>query len=553
MPRLLASAFVMGLVALALAVVPSSPAHAHATVVSTTPAHGTELDTAPTEVQVTFSEPVSLSGSPHAATVIDADGERVDAGDATLDDSRTILTIPLRPDLAVGAYIASWRVISADTHPVGGSIQFGYGVPASSVAGPPPPTPSAALALGVGVAKGVVYLGLVLAFGLLPAALVLGADERERRTAVRWSRIGIAVAVTGSAAQLVLQFLWILSGGGEAAAEAAAFAGSPYALATAVRIAVLVVAAIALAPWTASRATGRVRLALVSALGLGAVMTVVAAGHGGAGSWLLALATTVHAVAAIAWLGGLVQLAFVLLSGRLRARRLRRMPAWSLYAAISIGLLSASGLVQAVAQVGGAEALFETTYGGLLLAKLALVAGALTLGALGFVWVRRRQRESADGRPAPGQTARLRTRTRWEAGIVAGVVIVSGVLSSITPAKDDWMPVATAESRIGPYEVSVEVAPARRGPQSLRLTVTPPTVDSPPQELRVVLRNDRGVELPVELPYRVPQALSPGEPTDVAFISASVNVPSTGSWTIAVTVVASPVEQYAGDLTYDVR
>lgn len=564
----LASVLAVVLVGFALVAGPAEPASAHATVVSTTPAHGSELDAAPAAVTVTFSEPVALSSLLASASVLDADGAHVEAGPATLDEARLVLTIPLPAALPVGAYIASWRVVSADTHPVGGSIQFGVGVPASAIAAPPPPAPSPALALGVGAAKGVLYLGLVLAFGLLPPALLLGATPCERRTIVRGARLGIGAAAFASLAQLVLQFLWIRSaGGGEAwEPETAAFASSPYALAVAVRLAALGLALVVLGgptSWSSGEERSaetkrtprarspRGRVLALALLGLAAVATVVVAGHGGAGSWLLAASTFVHATAAIAWLGGLVPLALVLLRERLTPQRLRGLSAWSLYAGVALGLLGVSGLVQAASRVGGVEPLFETTYGGLLLAKLALVAAALVLGALGLAWTRR-ERGRGDGRPAPGRTARLRLRTRWEAGILALVVLLSGVLSSVTPAKDAWAPVATARTQVGPYGLVVEAAPARRGPQSLRITVTPPSPDVSPQ-LRAVLRSGEGVELPVELPYRLPAPLEPGRPTPVTFVSAAVSVPTTGTWTLAVTVVAGPLEQYAGEVAYDVR
>ncbi|MGB4777815.1 copper resistance CopC family protein, partial [Microbacterium sp.] len=257
----LASAFAVIVVSILLVAIPAESASAHASVVATTPEHGAELDAAPTAVTVTFSEPVTLSSLLQSASVLDADGAHVEAGPATLDDARLVLTIPLPADLPVGAYIASWRVVSSDTHPVGGSIQFGVGVPASTISPPAPPVPSATLALGVGVAKGVLYLGLVLAFGLLPPALLLGAGPRERRTLVRWSRVGVGVAAVASLAQLVLQFLWIRSAGdgGEWQPEAVTFMQSPFALAVAVRVVVLAAATVVLSVAGAARAPrGRV-------------------------------------------------------------------------------------------------------------------------------------------------------------------------------------------------------------------------------------------------------------------------------------------------------
>src|SRR5690625_6621322 len=111
---------------LAVVLVGPQQAVAHATVESTAPAHGAQVDEAPAEVTVIFDESVSLPDAHEAAQVIDESGDRVDQGEAALDASRTVLTIPLQDDLPHGVYVASWRVVSSDTHVVGGSVQFGH-------------------------------------------------------------------------------------------------------------------------------------------------------------------------------------------------------------------------------------------------------------------------------------------------------------------------------------------------------------------------------------------------------------------------------------------
>ena len=573
---------------------PAVPAEAHAVVVSTMPANGEQTDARPDAVRVVFDEPVTFpataAGPGDAATVIDAEGEPIDAGAPVLDEARTTLTIPLPADLPKGTYIASWRVVSADTHPVGGSIEFGYGVPVSVLAGidvQAAPEPSAALTLAVGVVKGLLYLGLVLALGLLPAALVLGvgvgaavapgvgpgvgpalvpgADGRERALVRRTSLVGVAIAIGASLAQVVVQFLWVVSAGAGTELSSAwpafgAFAASSYGTAVAIRVGALAAIALLLRGRPDAGSFGPTRLWALLALAIVVPATVAQNGHGGAGSGWLFASTVLHAAGAIAWLGGLALLGWLLLRRRLSAERLNRMPVWSLYAGIAVAALAASGLVQAVVGVAYPEALISTGYGLILIVKLLLVTVAIALGVLGYTWTRRQLRAAVagteEGRPAPGQTAALRSRVRVEAALGAVIVLLSGVLSSITPAADDYAPIASATTDIGPYAVTVEIAPVRLGPQSLRVTVLPPEENSAqPQELEVSLRQvDGAVQgLEVDFPYRIPGALHPGEATPTTFVSSAVNVPATGSWVASIAIVVDALDQYAGSITYTVR
>ncbi|AYG02182.1 copper resistance CopC/CopD family protein [Gryllotalpicola protaetiae] len=526
-------------------------ASAHAYVVSSTPANGAELTAAPTTVRVSFDEPVTLPGTADEATVLDESGARVDAGAPRLDAARTTLTIGIKPGIPKGAYIASWSVISADTHPVGGSLEFGYGVPATAAAAPETPQPSAVLSLFVGLAKGLLYLGLVVGLGVPPAALLLGAAADERHLVLRVARLGVAAAAAASVLQLVLQHLWE-SGG------LATFAASSYAIAVYARIVALGIAAIVAGPAAADRPHRTARVVFAAA-GLIAVGTVVVNGHGGSHAWWYFASTALHAISAVAWIGGLTVLGWLLLRGRLSADRLRRMPHWSLYAGLSVAALAASGITQGLVEVRYPAALVTTQYGWVLLIKLALVAVVLALAVRGHFWVRAESRAgdgAADAQPAPGRTAALRNRVRWEAGVAASVVVISGVLSSITPAAADYAPTVTAHEKIGPYRVTLEVAPARTGPETLKVTVLEPSFNAAlPDSIDVELSQPGGPvkSLDVQFPYRIAGVLHPGRPTPVTFTSAAITVPRTGEWTASVTVVASALEQYTADLSYRVQ
>ena len=108
---------------LLLAVASASPAAAHASLTSVDPADGARLDESPDAVRLTFTEPVSaeLGG----VRVLDAEGQPVQEGAARVDGPQ--VEINLQPDLPDGTYVISYRVISADGHPVRGGSVFAVG------------------------------------------------------------------------------------------------------------------------------------------------------------------------------------------------------------------------------------------------------------------------------------------------------------------------------------------------------------------------------------------------------------------------------------------
>src|SRR3954471_23756028 len=101
-------------------------ASAHASLQSTDPVGGAVLNEAPKQVSLTFSEPVVTSAD--SVQLFDGSGKRLDttrpkhpAGDSAS------VAVDVSGALAKGAYIVTWRVISADSHPVHGAFTFRLG------------------------------------------------------------------------------------------------------------------------------------------------------------------------------------------------------------------------------------------------------------------------------------------------------------------------------------------------------------------------------------------------------------------------------------------
>lgn len=94
------------------------PASAHAGLLGTDPEDGAVLDHLPDQVTFTFNEVV---GRP-AVAVVAPDGSAVPVSDVSAVD-RTV-TARLDDVDQRGVYTASYRVVSADGHPVSSSITF---------------------------------------------------------------------------------------------------------------------------------------------------------------------------------------------------------------------------------------------------------------------------------------------------------------------------------------------------------------------------------------------------------------------------------------------
>ncbi len=124
MRRFLAALFVL----LGLALLSAQSASAHATVAGSNPVDGSRLTTAPKTVEIDFDQAVSIGTNVGYLHVIDQSGKRVDTGSTEHpggDASK--IEVALSSGLGDGTYTASFRIISADSHPVAGAIRFVVG------------------------------------------------------------------------------------------------------------------------------------------------------------------------------------------------------------------------------------------------------------------------------------------------------------------------------------------------------------------------------------------------------------------------------------------
>lgn len=115
----LVAALLAVLVAGLVAAITAAPASAHDVLVSTSPKDGQSLNAPPSQVELTFDQPALAVGT--TMVVVGPSGQ-VQRGKPALVNST--VRQALEPDLAAGMYTVTWRVTSADGHPVSGTLSF---------------------------------------------------------------------------------------------------------------------------------------------------------------------------------------------------------------------------------------------------------------------------------------------------------------------------------------------------------------------------------------------------------------------------------------------
>ncbi|MET7950100.1 copper resistance protein CopC [Micromonospora sp. NPDC005324] len=529
----------------------SRPAYAHANLISTDPAEGAILQTAPNQVLFTFNE--AVRGVPNGVQVFDSQGEPVEAR-ATVEGAK--LDVNLSEQLGNGTAVITWRVISDDGHPIGGALTFSVGAPSRDV------TPSSSEPSSVSevpwpltLTRWVGYVGLLLATGLVIFAAILLPTgpwaDRPRRRLVISARAAAAVGAGAWLAVLPIAAVYLLGGGPSLLSRGSTWASLPptdYAVSAAV-IGGSVVAVALLGTGAASRQR---RSAAVAAAAI-AAMAPALVGHTRAASpeFLAVAADALHLLAGGIWLGGVTGLALTLpgLSrrGTAAAEVLAR---FSTAAAGVLAALVATGSLLAWRILGSWTALVDTSYGQLLLSKIAVVLAALAIAAWNR-WSLLPRLKRAAKQPDRQTLARPVARaTAIEGAVLTVALLITGFLVDTSPEGVSGPASAVAETNpgtrmttLGDIEVRAVVAPLTRGSNSVTLRLSSangePTEGVAPPVVR--LSSDRATLGAVPLTQ-----VSPGHYT------AQVMLPVAGTWRLQVSLRVSDFANPVGEMEFAV-
>ncbi|MDF2273536.1 copper resistance protein CopC, partial [Streptomyces coacervatus] len=154
-------------------------AAAHAALKATDPEDGTVLRAAPRHITLTFTESVGLLDD--SFRVLDPDNRRVRTGAAQHAEGRSdTASVTLPKKLAKGTYVVAWRVVSADSHPVGGAFTFSVGKASATVASVDTgPVENPATAGLYNIARYLAYLAVALVIGTAAFVVLCRPDDRS--------------------------------------------------------------------------------------------------------------------------------------------------------------------------------------------------------------------------------------------------------------------------------------------------------------------------------------------------------------------------------------
>lgn len=508
----------------------ASAAMAHAALTGAVPADGAVVEAPPKTLSLSFSEPVS----PLVLKLVLPDGQ-VKALDSFVLRDRTLEITP--PEgLSAGTHVLTWRVVSEDGHPVGGSVVFSIGEPAGApqVAGQAVDWP---VRIALWLARTVLYAGLFFGIGGVFTAnwLIEGKEPWPVRAALP---LGLLATVLSLGLQGLDALGMPLSGFFDPAVWKAGFATS-FGTTVAVLSGAFCLAILAVCRRPALLCHSMSAAALI--LGGGALAL---SGHASAASpqWLTRPAVFAHAVTIAVWVGALLPLACALRRDGEAARM--ALGRFSRLIPLCVGLLALAGIVLAVIQVGTPTALLSTAYGNVLLAKIALL---LLLAVL--VAVNRWMLTDPAARGDAGAVRRLGRAVIIESLIVLAIFAVAATWRFTPP------PRALAIAAAGPASVhihsdkamaEVTVSPGHAGPVEVSAIVL--SADFAPlaaKEVTFVFSNpEAGIE-----PMRRKAELQ----ADGSWRATGVVLPLAGRWQVRLDILVSDFDLVRLQDAVDIR
>ncbi|WP_307797907.1 copper resistance CopC/CopD family protein [Actinoplanes flavus] len=537
--RILAALAVGWLLAL---LTPATAAQAHATLASSDPQSGAVLPQAPATVTLTFTE--SVQAITDRIRVLDPDNARVDKGQPTVSGSTVSITVDAGKQ---GTYLVSYRVVSADSHPVAGAFTFSVGAPSqrSATDDEAPAQASTAVRTALPIVRWAGYVGLLLTVGAVLVLTMLWPHRLSRAGPARLAYTGFGLITASTLAGLWLQVPYTTGGGllDAGPGELADLIGTKFGTVLLIRLVVVAVAVVLARPLLSgtgdSQRLHRDVLAVLSLVGLA---TWSLSGHPAASPvpTVSVIIDTLHLGAMAVWLGGLVMLLALLLPRASDSERQAILPIWGRWAAAAVAALAFTGIVQALIEIGTFSALITSTYGRLLLAKLALVALALGAAALARRHLSR-----------TGGTGTLRRLIATEVVITAVVLAVTSVLVQTPPARVPPAAPATGETgqqvqtlRHRTFSLQVTVFPAQTGNNTLHLYAYAPDGKPLPvvEWTATAALPEAGIE-PIEIPLlRITDNHAIGD----------IALPSVGQWQFKFTLRTSDIDQGTVTATFPI-
>jgi copper transport protein len=557
--------------ALAVAAAWAPSALAHSVLIGTEPGNDVVVPESPDEVLLEFNEPVDASlGS---LRVFDGQGQQVDNGDVTQPVGPEV-AVGIDSELAPGTYTVAWRVVSADSDPISGAFVFHVlerGVTAANV--------SIDALTGTSQTVDVLFTAgrffdLALLLLSVGGSVVLVVALPSAASRVRRRLYGIlSIVAAALAAQAVLNILFQgATAGGLSLADA--FSWSLFRSVLETNYGEVLLIQSALAAMLALTALGlrhagsrepRPLSALTLLLAAGLSLTPSFSGHARTLGGLGLVSDILHVISAALWTGGLGFLVLGLLIAEADRWPLatRAVPRFSNMAVGSVVALLTAGITSAYLQLRTWSALWDNTYGLLVLTKIMLVVPLLALGAYNNRYVVPRLKA---GLASVLERRRFLRAVGAELAIMVSIVAVTAVLVNQQPARMRAMEMAADEHTampgmepgheaepfedtvpLGDTEAMVHVDPAMPGSNAITITFADPAAAKQISEVSVAASLPSQNIGPLDLTAKP----DPAEPGSYVIEDASLSI--AGDWELRIEALRGEFDLLTETITVPIQ
>jgi copper transport protein len=412
--------------------------------------------------------------------LFNAAGKELNASSHTLDNK---LLVDLPKGIDNGTFVVAWRVISADGHPVAGSLDFSIGTPSSTIslrASVAQSSPAYVIAV-LGVAQALTYLGVFGCCGLVVFLLLMLPRNRSLEQLhgrlldiagwFAWSTL-IANFVLLPFNSLVqhgtgIGALWNSQTWSDARGDQAVSA-------------LLLVCGTSLAVSLVARGEAVKRWIPLTVVGI-TLLSLSLVGHTRSvyPLWLMVAADVSHVTAGAIWFGGLIGLVIGLRKVADRPQVAAEMLGrFSGLAGLLLGTVAVTGSILGWRILGSWYNLFHTDFGIVLIIKVGFVGLVALVG--GFNRYRLMPRVMADGGcdERRAATSLIQKTVRIEAVLLLAVLGLTGFLVDRSPVQNTSVAQlpggydsSTFSGQTAQVKVVAVVKPAETGSNTITLQI----------------------------------------------------------------------------------
>jgi copper transport protein len=434
-------------VLLALATAPAAGAHPY--LIAATPQSGVVAQTAPTRIQLAFTEALVIKGC--SISIKSNNGQTVHVGAITSSLGGYAMSAPVSK-LTEGIYTVNWVAYGDDGHTVEGAFQFG--VP--SATGQPPPGAARLLATTESSAESAPteslvsvagrWLAALAAFAMLGAAVLFprlrGRVDEEVRAAAELRWVKLAPAALGLALIGTLLEAFKRSQGPHGL-DLGLLTAATTGVSILVRLGVLVLGG-AVATVIARRSKNSLATSLFGFTGAIALGALAIDGHVATvrnTPVLAAIGQILHLLSGGVWMGAVMVLALCLVPAALAAARadtlLAAVRAYAPIAIVAAVVTIVTGLIAAVREVSRWYFLRWSAYGHILIIKVVIVGGVIALGGATTLLARRALRK---GGSTPAEQRRVGWFMRAEALMAVVTIAIAALLAGTLQGRGQTLP-----------------------------------------------------------------------------------------------------------------